>query len=245
MQNVSQKRIAQIKLNLLQSKGWRYLRYMHLRDFIASKCASLSRVGVVGSGLGFAELAIALEFPQIEWYLTDIVAEGRPNYHRVMELVLAWDVRNVRFGVWDILKPAPMKFDAVVSTEVLEHIREAEVAYKQILSASKKYAYTLVPYATDVENSDAAKRLNVYIEAGHFVCGFDGLMFRAIEPNGTVLRGVYWHNGGFQLRNKLVKLSSEEIFTEKQTLELLAETDRIDLEPQHQRCFGIKAIVEL
>jgi hypothetical protein len=160
-----------------------------------------------------------------------------------MELVLRWGVRNVRFGVWDILKPPPAKFDAVTSTEVLEHIRDARRALTNQLTAARRFVYTLVPYATDAENSDAEKRLNAYLNAEHLVCGFEPSFFDGLSANRVTTHGVYWKCAGFQFRKSLIAAADAEIEGNCISLFSQARNDIINDPPRHQECFGLKAIL--
>ena len=87
-----------VRGNLFSGMGWVYLRYVHLWDFVLKHSATVGSLVSVGSGGGFAEFLVGLEFPELEVYITDIVAEGRPNYHRVMGHMLANDIRKCALG---------------------------------------------------------------------------------------------------------------------------------------------------
>lgn len=180
MNNEEKLLLETIRFNILKSNGWAFLRYIHLRDFISSQ-SNINSVGVCGTGMGFAELALALEFPNLDFYLTDIICEGRPNFHRVMELTFRYNLRNIRFGIWDTLKKSPQKFDSIVSTEILEHIKEAGLALQNMIDACNKSVYCLAPYAPEDVNLNIENRLAAYIQHEHFVCGFDENFFGNIE----------------------------------------------------------------
>jgi hypothetical protein len=235
--------IRNIGLNLLKAKGFRYLRYAHCRSFLL-KCSSQVRsVGVCGAGHGFAELALALEFPEIEFTLTDIVCPERPNYWVVMERSMQWGVKNIRFGVWDALKPAPCQFDCVVNTEVLEHIKDARLAMKNMRKAARKAFYCLTPFATTEQNSDVTRRMNAYIKHGHFVCGFDEEFFRGSLGTEVQTFGAYWHELGMKLRTQLAEMALPDVEKDFAHLVSQAEKDILESRPEPNACLAIKAML--
>jgi len=238
--------LKQAQTILLKTKGFAYLRYLHLREFIAVRSSEIETVGICGAGKGIAELAVALEFPQIRFLLTDIVAEGRPprpNYFTCMEYVMKWNVLNVRFGVWDLLKPQSVKFDVVASTEVLEHIKDATLALRNKTAAAKKYVYTLIPYATADQNADAQRRLNAFSDHGHYVCGFDASFFRAVGKPLTIA-GAYWRSYGVPFRAKIADLSGPEVDSSFDELVSEARGDLTPGEPSPGACMAIKAVID-
>jgi len=241
---VMETRLRHLRLNLLRQKGWRYLRYFHLRDFISGVQTEIRTVGVSGAGLGFAEMAIAIEFPHIEFMLTDVVLPGRPNYWKAMDMCMRWHIRNVRFGVWDLLAPPPCRFDAVVSTEVLEHIKTPEIAIRNQLLATRKVFYALAPFATSVANNSVEKRMTAYLQHEHFVCGYDSEFFAA-QIDGVATYGAYWHGQGGKFRQKLQGLSAEDAETQFDELVQEAGNDIQLREPSQGACMAIKAVARV
>lgn len=245
MERQRKQQLNHVTRNLIHSRGWRYLRYLHLRDFVAN-ANRIESIGVCGAGLGFAELALALEFPNVEIILTDIVADGRPNYHRVADLSLRWDVRNIRFGIWDATQPAPRRFDAIASTEILEHIPDARKALGNMIEAANSWVYALTPFATAERNADADARVAAYREHEHIVCGYDPEFFEEFASFGQLsVHGTYWTKFGGQFRRRLMQASADEIDSVFETNCQLAHNDlRKDL-PAQGECLGIKAIYRL
>jgi hypothetical protein len=232
-----------IRLNLLRSKGWRYLRYLHLRDFIFRFRENIVTVCSCGSGLGFAELAVALEFPDIEFLITDVVfPPGRPNYFKAMDLVMRWNIKNIRFGVWDLLQPSCRQYDAVVSTEVLEHIQNANIAMQHMLGASIYSTYILVPYADAKTNANAESRLDAYLKHEHFVCGFDEEYFRGFNNKNVDVFGTYWHDRGCVLRERIASMPNEDIDKYFDDILSMANDDITTTPPEKGKCAGVKAI---
>lgn len=241
-----ERQIKQLQTNLLKARGFAYLRYLHLYEFVAANAAEIKTVGICGAGRGISELAIALEFPNIEFLLTDVVYEGnprRPNYFWVMELVTRWQVPNVRFGIWDLLKPPPGRFDVVASSEVLEHIEHASLALHNKAKAARRLVYALTPFATAQQNSDPEKRKAVFAQHEHYVCGYDADFFKSAGICRLV-SGTYWKSHGVAFRTKLSQLSDTDIDGRFDELISEAKGDLALNDPASRPCMGIKAIIE-
>jgi hypothetical protein len=244
---LQQKRLNMVRLHLLRARGWRYLRYLHLADFVRTYSRLCNSFCSAGSGLGFAELALAIEFPDIEFYVTDIVAAGRPNYFKCMDLVMRWHVKNLRFGIWDLTQPSPRKFDLIASTEVIEHIKPPEPAMISMLEAANCATYALAPYADKVTNANAEQRLNAYLEHEHFVCGYDAEFFVNLKFNYKSIKsnGVYWAKSGAAFRKELIGLADTAIDESFDSLCKRAELDLICEAPSPGQCAGIKVVYEI
>jgi hypothetical protein len=236
-------RIKNLRTNLLKSRGFRYLRYIHLRDFLSRVRGSVNSVGVCGAGQGLAELALALEFPELEFTLTDVVGDGRPNYWTAMQRCMQWEIGNLRFGVWDALAAPPRRFDAVVSTEVLEHIEQASLAISNLRRAATKALYCLTPFAGQAQNSDSDRRRLAYLQHGHYVCGFDEGFFLSVLGHDTDICGAYWRDFGLDLRGRLNAMSDDEIALRYDDLLRFAERDVIRRKPEEKVCLAIKAVL--
>jgi hypothetical protein len=237
--------ITNLRKHMLKSKGWRYLRYVHLRDFISRYQDKLNVVCAAGSGLCFAETALALEFPRIEFFLTDIVCPGRPNYFKSMDLVTRWSIRNVRFGVWDLMQKSAQRFDAVVSTEVLEHIQDYATPVTNMLGASKVATYALVPFATKERNEDAAARLDAYVKHEHFVCGYNEEHFGHFASRSSNFIGTYWNQSGAVFRRRLAAMTDADIDDQYDNLVAEAVSDLTNAAPVGGQCQGMKVIFEI
>lgn len=241
-----ERQIKQLQTNLLKARGFAYLRYLHLYEFVATNASDVKTIGICGAGRGISELAIALEFPNIEFLLTDVVCEGsprRPNYFWAMELVTRWNVANVRFGIWDLLKPPPSRFDLVASSEVLEHIEHASLALQNKAKAARRLVYALTPFATAQQNSDPGKRKAAFAQHEHHVCGYDADFFKSVDVCRLV-SGTYWKSHGVAFRTKLSQLSDTDIDGRFDELVSEARGDLVPNEPTSGLCMGIKAVIE-
>lgn len=222
--------LAVMKRKLLLKRRWAYLRYLHMRQALLL-AKDVESVLVVGSGHGFAEVALALEFPYIRFHLTDVESETTPNYHRAEGLVEQWDLGNVTFGVSDILTPQPERYDLVASVEVLEHIENDTLASAEMRAAAAKYVFALVPFADDVTNRDEKMRARVWESHEHYRVGYDEKDLRKLFPNVVALRGCYWKENGGAHRKRLYDMSNEEIKARMLELQEEAQHDLIDATP--------------
>lgn len=203
--------LLKIKLILLRDKKWRYLRYMHFKNYLEKVADEVQSVCICGAGGGFAEVALAIEFPQIKFTLTDIIANGYPSYHRAMDIAWRFGIDNIGFSVWNVLAPTKRRFDLVASTEMLEHIKNDQAAANNMRNAAKKYLYCLVPFAEDSRNANPAARKRAWDHCEHYVCGYDARRLQELFGKPLAIAGTYWNKHGGALRAKLEALSTEEI----------------------------------
>ena len=239
--------LNKIRLHLLKSKTWRYLRYVHLREYVARIAPEIETVGVCGAGHGWAELALAVEFPHITFTLTDIIsAPSYPNYHRAMEFAWANGIDNVRFSIWDVLHKTKRRFDLVASTEMLEHIKDDEPAAANMREAASKYVYCLVPFADQRTNDDAERRTRALETHGHFVCGYDRSRLESLFPDPVFMAGTYWAEHGQKLRSELKDVVPAEIDASATRLAKAAEMDLINRVPiKSSEAQGIKVLARV
>lgn len=224
-----------VRRTLMHGRTWRYLRYIHLRDALLKIGDDIESVGVVGAGHGYSEIALAIEFPHIQFTLTDIIDTGYPNYHKAMDICWKWGLENVRFSVWNVLEPTDRRFDLVCSTEVLEHIEDAAGAAAKMREAALKYVYCLVPFSDKETNANPVRRKRALETHGHFVYGYDAEELEALFPNPEFIKGAYFDDAGQLLRKKLMDLTPAEIDEQLPDLIAFAETDLQDRIPEFPR----------
>jgi len=227
----------------MRGRTWRYLRYLHFRDYLSRVAHEVDSVCVCGTGHGLAELACAIEFPHIRFTLTDIIASGYPNYYRAMSHAWQWGVDNIQFSVWNVLHVTHRRFDLVASTEMLEHVPDVRRAVRNMRSAANKYVYCLVPFADDATNADPAKRERVWRDHEHFVFGFDAKSLESLFGKAEHMAGAYWSDAGLPFRQKLAAMSPDEITASLEALAAEAEADLRDGQPKVLRdAAGIKIL---
>lgn len=239
------KAIQRIRLTLLRSKTWRYLRYLHFREAFAKVADEIETVCVCGTGHGYAELAVAAEYPRITFTLTDIMnpKHGYPNYHRTMDMAWKWGVDNLHFSIWNVLQPTERRFDIVCSTEILEHIEQDAQAAENMRAAATKYVYCLVPFADDATNADPEKRRRAWEKHEHYVYGYSAQALSKLFPDPVYIAGTYWQDHGQMFRQRLTLMGDEAIAKEQANLEREAEDDLIDKIPEIvPEALGIKIL---
>lgn len=219
--------LTKTKTTLLVEKRWRYLRYLHLREALTLVQHDIDNVLAIGVGKALAELALAVEFPNIDFYLTDIQSATTPNWNFVQHAVEEWHLDNVHFSTLDVTVSSTICADLVCSTEVLEHIEYPEEAAKNMHLAARKYVYCLVPFADSDYNANPGRRQRVLERHGHFVCGFDRAKLTQLFPDPIEIRGCYWLNHGQEFRSNLDKLDREAIRANSESLGLQAARDVI------------------
>jgi hypothetical protein len=234
--------LQEMRIRLLQQKTWRYLRYVHTREaFRLTEGAKT--VLTVGAGTGLAELALALEYPDVDFHLTDIVTEKTPNYQGAQHLAKKWNVGNISFGVLDILDAPAETADLVTSTEVLEHIAEDEVAAANICARSRQYVFTLVPFATGSDHEDSERRQRAWQSHGHYRIGYDSADLIRLFGQPVAIRGCYWKPSAREFRETLTGMSVEEIARNSNRLMDWAHRDIVDRIPRRSAdAFAIWAL---
>ena len=228
MQNHGEIKIGLRELHerLLAGKTWRYLRYLHAREAILKIHNEINTVLVVGCGGGVAEVALAIEFPLLNFHLTDY---GDASHSTALSksTIKKFNLSNITFGELDILniKEIEARYDLVYSVEVLEHIKEAQYAAENMTILARKYIFCLVPFAEKSLNLNARKREAVLKSHGHHFVGFDQDDLIQKFKNCIEIRWCYWKDAGFALRERLTLMTIAEIRSEFSSLQELAQLD--------------------
>lgn len=216
--------LVQLRLELMQRKRWRYLRYLHAREALRL-IARDATVLVIGGGHAMAEVALALEFPKMRFHVTDHEGASHTTAH-ARAMIARHGLPNISFGELNILDPADMtQYDLVYSVEVLEHIREDDRAAANMRRLARRHIFTLVPFAEDAINADLTWRARARQNAEHEVVGYDAKRLIALFPDPVTIRGCYWTDGGFLLRQRLGAMTTDEIREQATQLEAQGDTD--------------------
>lgn len=240
--------VSEAERFLLLGKSWRYLRYLHLREYVSKIANEIGTMCVCGAGQGMAELLVAREFRHINVTLTDSIDQihGYPNYHRAMDLSWRYGMKNINFSVWDVRIPTKRQFDFICSTEVLGQIEDDDLAAENMRMAAKKYIYCLVPFAGGNKNGKQVRRSGVDEYHGNVGRGYSVGRLEELFPNPVAMAGAYWSEFGRVWRDRMHEMSPEEIEEHRDELVPEAKGDLVDCVPKHfANCEGLKILSAL
>lgn len=227
----SDPRLEEVVAQLLLQRKWSYLRYVHLREgFLAAE--GVRSVLAIGAGRGLAELALALEFPDVQFRITDVESERTPNYQWAQERAGAWRLPNVEFGVLDVTQPIAERFDLIASIEVIEHIEDDEAAIAHMVEAADRYVFCLVPFADDATLADPRQQRRAWARHQHYRFGYSPKRFHALFDDVVAMRACYFRDQGFALRQRLDALDDAAIRARTAELAAVARGDVIDVLPE-------------
>lgn len=220
--------LEEIKLRLMLRRKWAYLRYLHLHQaFLLTK--DVETFLSVGCGLGLAELALAVEFPDVQFHLTDF---DTTRLTMAQQMVKRWSLPNVSFGTYNALATSKNRYDLVASIEVLEHIQDDVLAIENMCLSAKKYVFALVPFAPVDVKADTKLQEYAWKKFEHYRYGYDASdleqIFTGLGQEVMTICGCYWHDAGFQLRQETEKLTDDDI--RSQLFQLIQQAEK-DLRP--------------
>ncbi len=238
------RQLRAIHLRLMRGKTWRFLRYIHARE--ALRLATDARsVLVCGAGHALAEVALAIEFPERRFHVTDYAAATH-DQRTARNLAERYELTNITFGELDILEPgATPRFDMVTSVEILEHIAQDDLAAHNMRALAKRYVFCLVPFAPAAHNDDWKRRKRMLEMFEHYVCGYDPARLVGLFPHPRAIRGCYWHDAGQPFRARLGELSDGAIEDELEDLVADAQSDvRMTMPIRRNEAAGIWILSE-
>ena len=128
LDSVLQKRyFHKVQIELMVRKRWAYLRYIQVREGLIEVLKAAGEIKSflsVGCGSGLTEIALALEFPEINFHLPDIDTNTNIQQRLGVRMSTEWAIPNVSFGTYDTLTPSPESYDLVASIEVLYNLEQ-------------------------------------------------------------------------------------------------------------------------
>jgi SAM-dependent methyltransferase len=232
--------LVEAQRELLRARGWSYLRYLHLREGLRS-CEGVRSVLSVGCGDGAAEVALAVENPNIQFTLTDIAPPGKELRRRLA----GWGVENVRCGVLDIMAPDEEPHDLVMSVEVLEHIRDDATAAANMRALAREWVFALVPFASEADNRDEDELRRQWEAHEHCRVGYNEDDLRRLFPGAVDIRGCYWRDAGARWRAELSAAPDDALADPVTALRFLGQAEN-DLRPgvpgSREQAFGIRVL---
>lgn len=136
--------------------GMMFLRTWHvkraLRELLLKQQGEFE-VFDAGSGFGQYSYYIAKKFPRAKIYAIDVKEDYIAD---CKEFFLKEDLRNVQFGTEDLTVPAHTnRFDVILSVDVMEHIQEDELVFRNFYAALKQNGIVLINTPSNLGGSDA------------------------------------------------------------------------------------------
>lgn len=226
-------RLEEVRKRLVFYRSWSYLRYVHLREaFLETQ--NVESVLSIGCGRGLAELALAIEFPHVDFLLTDIQGETTSSTGPALELARTWSIENVSFRHVDVFDPDALpgeNFDFVCSVEVLEHLKDDRRAAEQMRRLASRYMFCLVPFADRETDSDPARRKRAWEKDGHYRLGYSADELRTLFAGQSIIRGCYWRDGAGPIPSKSSGLDDAALLSQVEALQDAARSDVVDRVP--------------
>ena len=228
--------LLHLRLVLLAEKSWRYLKYLHIREglLIAREVRSVLSIGC---GKAYAELMLAVEFPDLRFHATD---RDEARYRVARDLARKWKVTNITFGKYDVLNSPTEAYDLVLAVEVLEYIQDDRKAALHVLKASRKYVFCLAPFVDESLSANHDRKERMAARLRRCRAGYSPGDLKELFPEIAVVRGCYWSDAGQEFKSKLGSLSSHAIEKEAVNLWVEARRDVRDAYPEDLRdCQGM------
>ncbi len=239
------RRLTEVHKRLMFHRRWSYLRYLHLREaFLLTR--DVKSALSVNSGQGYAELALALEFPEVQFRFEWDGPGDAPAWDPGRKLVETWGVSNLSFARHDLDSIAPATYDLVCSIETIaraENDREAAAALRRI---ARRYVFILAPFADPETNASERLRERLRKQHAQHRVGYDLDTLSDLLERPLCVRGCYWSDFGGQLREKLAMLSDAEVRASLPLLQEEANRDLVEEIPLlYPLAFGIWGLAEL
>lgn len=238
--------LYEILRQLLVRRRHRYLRYRHLRAGLQG-AKDVRTVLSLGAARGEAEVALALEYPEVHFTVTDVPG-SLTRFESAPALVRKLGLKNVTFGELDIQKLPRRtgRYDFVASVELLDKVEDPVATAATLESLSRRWVFTLAPFAEPRENRNAEKRKRARELHGKQIVGFDALALLRLFPGAVAIRGCYWRDGGSELRRALHELDDAQIDERTDDLLSLGEADvRPGWPVRHSEADGVWVLSEV
>jgi hypothetical protein len=157
---------------VLRRGRWAIHRHVHLVAAYeqAAARAPIETLLSVGAGAALSELYLAALHPQLAVTISDF-DDGHLERARARARRLG--LANVEVCRLDLLAepPAP-RHDLTVGIEVLEHIDDDGRAVAHLLAMTRTFLYQLVPFCTEAQRADPARRRRAWEHNEHYRPGY-------------------------------------------------------------------------
>lgn len=132
-----------------------FLRSWHVRKKVRELYPQNSKMDIFDAGMGFGQYTyfMAKRFPESDIFAVDVKDEQVRDCEKFFS---ECGYKNVKFEIADLTKiDFKDRFDFILSVDVMEHIFEDELVFKNFYNALKKGGKLLVNTPSDLGGSDA------------------------------------------------------------------------------------------
>lgn len=132
-----------------------FLRSWHVRKKVRELYPQNSKMDIFDAGMGFGQYTyfMAKRFPGSDIFAVDVKDEQVRDCEKFFS---ECGYKNVKFEIADLTKiDFKDRFDFILSVDVMEHIFEDELVFKNFYNALKKGGKLLVNTPSDLGGSDA------------------------------------------------------------------------------------------
>ena len=222
---------------VLFHRRWSLFRYVHLLDLF-EKIPRPRHVASIGCGQGWAELALAVAFPDVQFECFDLRINDR--------IRRAYPLPNLSFAEANLFE-LDDRYDLIFTIEVLEHIEDHQAAADHLVSLLSPggHLFNLVPFAAPAEQENEALRQREWENHGHFRVGYNRDDLVALFPGQEVLEcaGTYWRDHAEPLRYIMDAMPDETMVRCLPDLIRMGRFDLRDQQPASRgRAVGIKIL---
>lgn len=132
-----------------------FLRSWHVRKKVRELYPANTKMDIFDAGMGFGQYTyfMAKRFPESKIFAVDVKDEQVRDCEKFFS---ECGYKNVKFEIADLTKiEFKDRFDFILSVDVMEHIFEDELVFKNFYNALKKGGKLLVNTPSDLGGSDA------------------------------------------------------------------------------------------
>ena len=132
-----------------------FLRSWHVRKKVRELYPANTKMDIFDAGMGFGQYTyfMAKRFPESKIFAVDVKDEQVRDCDKFFS---ACGFNNLKFEIADLTKiDFKDRFDFILSVDVMEHIVEDELVFKNFYNALKKGGKLLVNTPSDLGGSDA------------------------------------------------------------------------------------------
>jgi 2-polyprenyl-3-methyl-5-hydroxy-6-metoxy-1,4-benzoquinol methylase len=132
-----------------------FLRSWHVRKEIKEKIKNTGKINIFDAGMGFGQYTyfLAKHFPGSDIFAIDVKEEQVEDCRYFFSKC---KIDKAKFEIADLTKiDYKNQFDFILSVDVMEHIVEDEIVFKNFANALKKGGKLLVNTPSDLGGSDA------------------------------------------------------------------------------------------